>query len=1064
VTDQHPGGPQEFGGRYTIQRELGRGGMAVVYLAHDSQHKREVALKLFRIDSGLEEGKDRFLREIQIAARLAHPNILPVHDSGESEGLLYYVMPHVPGENLAQRLARQGALPVHEAMQIAAQVAGALAYAHSLGVVHRDIKPDNILFLAGQAVVADFGVARAISAGGWDETQLLGMVVGTPAYMSPEQAAGGSRVDGRSDIYSLGCVLYEMLTGVPPFRATTPDGLAAQHRAEEPEPVTRHRPALSPELEQLVGRALAKHPADRYQTAQQFADLLQPLATPEIRATPVGLPAPRLPLGLSWRIPWGWAIAGVLAVILAVARITDQPPFGGRVDPALHLVAPFAHRADAAPLLLTGDQCSRLVHNSLARWQDVSLADSRWTTDQLERLGREPSLEDLLRIARRAGAGRLISGEVWSWGDSIRVRGVLYDVNHRGRMLREQTFSVAGDLSDAEARFAELADSLLLPRAQAPVAVPGALGTRVLGAWVAYDSGHAALAAWDLEGAAAHFRTALERDPGFALAHLWLAQTASWQGQPASLWRAHAQAGVGAPAALPPRELAWGLALAALAEGRFPEACAQYDSIVHRDSLDFRGWYGRAECRARDRLVLADAGSPSGWRFRSSHRQAIRDYQHALTLIPSAHRAFRGAAFDRLGRLLYTQTNQIRWGEAGSPDAGYFSAWPALQGDTLAFVPYPVARFGAIEGAELYPASNPAAVNRNREVLRQIADAWVREFPRSGAALEAQGIVLEMQGLLDAPTAESAALARYVAAERLASDTAMRLRLALARTRVLLKLDRLREAETLAESVLATRPADAEAATQHAALAALTGQPSRAAALLRLSASGYTPMDTAGRELSVPLRLRETALSVIGFAAVGTPSDSLRRLLDDGERQVRAFAAPEDRASVNLALFSGARAQLFPAPLARLNEEPPASEYLLALQAAFRRGDTAGVRSRLAALTRARRHRTPGTVAPDFALQEAQLYLAMRDSAAAVARLDDLLVGLPSLGRDLFTQPLQAGALVRAMALRARLASRLAQPEVAARWAVSVLRLWKAAEPALAPELAEMRRLAAEPS
>ncbi len=494
------------------------------------------------------------------------------------------------------------------------------------------------------------------------------------------------------------------------------------------------------------------------------------------------------------------------------------------------------------------------------------------------------------------------------------------------------------------------------------------------------------------------------------------------------------------------------------------EACAEYDSMIRRDTLDFRGWYGRAECRSRDRLVLADPASPSGWRFRSSLRQAIRDYQQALTLIPSVHRAFKGAAFDRLTRLLYTQTNQVRWGEAGSPDSGFFSAWPVLLADTLAFVPYPVARFGALEGAELYPASNPTAINRNRIALRQIADAWVREFPGSGAALEAQGAVLEMQGLLDAPNDEPAALMRYVQAAELAGDGATRLRLALARTRVLLKLDRLEEARLLADSVLGTGSPDGEAAALHAGLAVLTGRPSLAATLLRRSAPGFTPMDTAGRELSVPLRLKETALSVIAFAAVGLPADSLRRLLNEGDQLARAFAAAEDRASVQLALFGGARGQLFPAPLSVLQHDPPASEYLLALQAVFRRGDTALVRSRLQGLTQARRYRTPGTVSPDFALQEAQLYLALRDSTAAAARLDDLLVGLSSLGRDLFSQPLQTGALVRAMALRARLADRSGQRDLSRRWAASVLRLWRHAESSLGPEVTAMRQLAREPS
>jgi serine/threonine-protein kinase len=246
--------------------------MAVVYLARDQRHGRDVAVKIFRSDTAPPDGAGRFLSEIQIAARLSHPNILPLYDSGEAEGLLYYVMPYVPGETLRQRLEREGALPVADALAIAAQVASALTHAHSHGVIHRDIKPENILFQAGQAVVADFGIARAISAGGWEEKHLVGGPVGTPTYMSPEQAQGGSRVDGRSDVYSLGCVLYEMLAGAPPFRGTTPEEIAVQHQEATPPPVHIVRPTLSASMQQVVARALEKHPADRYQTAQQLAD------------------------------------------------------------------------------------------------------------------------------------------------------------------------------------------------------------------------------------------------------------------------------------------------------------------------------------------------------------------------------------------------------------------------------------------------------------------------------------------------------------------------------------------------------------------------------------------------------------------------------------------------------------------------------------------------------------------------------------------------------------------------------------------------------------------------
>ena len=195
--------------RYTVERELGRGGMAIVFLARDHRHDRLVALKALRPELAHALGPERFLREIQIAARLQHPNILPLHDSGEANGLLYYVMPYVEGESLRARLEREGQLPIEDALDIACQVADALAYAHSHDVVHRDIKPENILLSGGHALVADFGIARAITAAGGERLTETGLAVGTPAYMSPEQAAADARVDARSDIYSLGCVIYE---------------------------------------------------------------------------------------------------------------------------------------------------------------------------------------------------------------------------------------------------------------------------------------------------------------------------------------------------------------------------------------------------------------------------------------------------------------------------------------------------------------------------------------------------------------------------------------------------------------------------------------------------------------------------------------------------------------------------------------------------------------------------------------------------------------------------------------------------------------------------------------
>jgi serine/threonine-protein kinase len=215
--------------RYAIEREIGSGGMAVVYLARDLRLDRTVALKVLRPELAASLGVERFIREIEIAGKLNHPNILPLYDSGEADGLLYYAMPYVEGESLRDLLAREQQLPLDEALRITREVADALSHAHAYGVIHRDIKPENIMFQSGHAVVSDFGIARAVTAAGGEKLTQTGVAVGTPVYMSPEQAAGVGTIDARSDVYALGCLLYEMLAGEAPFTGPTAQAIMARH-------------------------------------------------------------------------------------------------------------------------------------------------------------------------------------------------------------------------------------------------------------------------------------------------------------------------------------------------------------------------------------------------------------------------------------------------------------------------------------------------------------------------------------------------------------------------------------------------------------------------------------------------------------------------------------------------------------------------------------------------------------------------------------------------------------------------------------------------------------------
>jgi serine/threonine-protein kinase len=335
---------QALAGRYRIEREIGHGGMATVYLAHDVKHDRQVALKVLKPELAASLGAERFLREIRTTANLRHPHILPLYDSGDvadasdpASRLLFYVMPFVEGESLRDRLTREKQLPIDDALRIAAEVSDALSYAHARGIVHRDIKPENILLESGHAVVADFGIARAVSAAGAESLTGTGVAIGTPAYMSPEQASGDHELDGRSDLYALGCVLYEMLAGQPPFTGPTVEAIARQHLVATPAPVTNLRPAVPAPVLAALQRALAKNPADRFNPVAQFADALRTPVLPPERPTTSPPPSP-LPRLLQRLEVIGLVAALVLVGALAMWKRVAATP---RAQPKSIAVLPF---------------------------------------------------------------------------------------------------------------------------------------------------------------------------------------------------------------------------------------------------------------------------------------------------------------------------------------------------------------------------------------------------------------------------------------------------------------------------------------------------------------------------------------------------------------------------------------------------------------------------------------------------------------------------------------------------------------------------------------------------
>jgi serine/threonine-protein kinase len=331
---------QALAGAFAVQREIGHSATSTVYLARDLKHHRRVAIKVLHPELAATLVGERFHREIEIAASLSHPHIVPLYSSDEADGLLHYVMPYVEGESLEDRIDRDGTLPLGEALRIARKVAAALNYAHARGVVHRDIKPANIMLTAGEPLVSDFGIARAITAAGHERITETGVAVGSPVYMSPEQASGVWELDGRSDIYSLGCVLYEMLCGQPPLTGATLAATLRRKLEEEVIPLESRLKGIPPDLEAVLTSALAKNPEDRYASADAFAEALRHTSESTSAEDLGSVPAPKAGFWteLKRRKVYGTAILYGIAASGLVELAGNTLPYLGFPDQAITVV------------------------------------------------------------------------------------------------------------------------------------------------------------------------------------------------------------------------------------------------------------------------------------------------------------------------------------------------------------------------------------------------------------------------------------------------------------------------------------------------------------------------------------------------------------------------------------------------------------------------------------------------------------------------------------------------------------------------------------------------------
>jgi serine/threonine-protein kinase len=1029
--------------RYTIEGELGRGGTAIVYRARDRVRGIDVAIKLLREDAMSAMSVERFLLEIRQTAKLPHPHIVPVLDSGQIEGRPYFVLPYMDGGTLRERLLRQKQLPFEEVIALGATIGRALEFAHAHGVIHRDVKPENILYNNGQPCLADFGTARALERAANDPTTSTGVVRGTAAYMSPEQASGERNYDGRTDIYSLACVLYECVAGIQPFVGPTLQAVISQRLSHAPRPVSVYRPSVPPGLEQVLVKATAMVPADRYQRAGELADALE-LITPtltNLRVTPPGHPSP---VGKARRAVVIGVITAAVAGAAGIAftsgavdrwRFSDTP-----VDTTRIAILPFD--TAGAPSGMNGED---MLHEGFRHWSGLTINESYETRDAVRQaingadLRADPALLSIRKatqVARSVGAGRFIRGRFLRSGERQFAYAAIFDVTG-SRPLHYATVDLGSSARAALEAFASLADSLVLRHSGDAVAKVPHGSVSDLAGIQALLLARDALDNWDLAAADSLFTRAAETDPTNVRAIFWRTQTKSWRGIKPQGWGSISLLKSAGGAGLSPFEVRLASALVALKEGRYADACAIYTRLKDERTQDFAAWYGLSECHWLDPVVLADSASRSHWRFRSSYEQAIQAYRKALEVLPSSYRALQNSGYDALNGRLFTDPTTLMQGQSVTGER--FLARVSLANDTAVFTPFPAKLFGLADSRP-DPAAVQRAVIRHRNMFAEIARRWVIAMPQSAGANEALGYSLELIG-------DPRASAAYRQARELSPDSSQRLRLEVQATIVQLKAG-IGDPATLAvvmDSVDAilhrTRPTRNNAELL-ARLAALSGRCKQAAMLASQLGMSRAIVDVNAPTIIAAL---DSAFAAIAAGCHDTRIPEMRQALR------RAGASDHDIEGVEASAVAPLLGLRFPRDPDLIRTFGRAGDdYVLRAAAFLLDGKRDSARAVMARVLPQRESGMPGTLGADVAVTEAQLWLALGDSTRAAWLLDQSLNGLRyavPLGFDPMPNLLQLGSIGPAVRLRADLnASGSSRDE---RWSEIARRLWRNADESL---------------
>jgi len=515
-------------GRYEVLRELGAGGMATVYLAHDVKHDRQVALKVLKPEVAAALGAQRFLKEIQVTANLQHPHIVPLYDSGDADGALFYVMPLMQGESLRERLRRESMLPVDEAVRIAKQIGGALDFAHRHGVVHRDIKPENILLHDGEALIADFGISVGAREASADRLTGTGISLGTPQYMSPEQALGERDVDARSDIYSLGAVTYEMLAGEPPVTGPSAQAIVAKLMTERPTSLRVVRDAISPALDAAVMRSLAKTPTDRFASAREFADALTASAN--------GGGADQTSTRTATRRAVMVTMAAVVIVVataalVSFARRTGSPAVDGNNPSVIRSIAvlPLDNYSKDSTQDYFAEGMTDELTADLATISQLRVT-SRGSAMQFKGKNRPSTPE----IARILNVDAIVEGSVVQSGDKVRITAQLIDARSDKHLWAETFERNSGDVLALQAELASAIASKinvrLTPTEQSRLAATPSVSPESHDAYLKGRYFFNRPSDENLQKAITQFEEAVKLSPAFALAYSGLSDAYLWAG------------------------------------------------------------------------------------------------------------------------------------------------------------------------------------------------------------------------------------------------------------------------------------------------------------------------------------------------------------------------------------------------------------------------------------------------------------------------------------------------------------------------------------------------------